>query len=101
MKLRIWTVQSEHGRDLVNEQLLGGESLANVSRLCPGPGNVHVGEGGQGGGDLVANIVVRMVPVLPQDVVCPAVELLHPPVHAQTLTNKQQQIAALFKQPLK
>merc|ERR1719225_1206120 len=40
-----------------------------------------------------------MVPVLPQDVVCPAVKLLHPPVHAQTLTNKQQ-IAALFKRPL-
>ena len=100
MKLRIWTVQSEHGRDLVNEQLLGGESLANVSRLCPGPGNVHVGEGGQGGGDLVANIVVRMVPVLPQDVVSAAIELLHPPVHTQTLAHKQQ-VAALFERALK
>ena len=76
MELWIWTVQSEHGRDLVNEQLLGGESLANVSRLGPSPGNVHVGEGGQGGSDLVANIVVRMVPVLPQDVVLGVVEIV-------------------------
>ena len=45
------------------------------------------------------HIVIRMGSVLPQYIISSAVQLPHPPVHAETLDHEQQ-VAALLEGPL-
>ena len=63
--------------NLLYEEFLGGESLAQGASLGACPGDVHDGEGGQGRGDLVPHVSEGVGPVLPQNVVCPGGGVMH------------------------